>query len=278
MHTDNERRIVRFEEKPKKKELLDELCIPAPLLKELGQPADAELFQASMGIYIFNREVLVKALDNDCADFGKHVIPDMLGKFRVHSYIYQGYWEDIGTIRAFFDSNLQLTDPVPAFNFFDTATPIYTHARFLPGSKINGATIKQAIVSDGCIIDDAHIERAVIGIRSYIKGGTTIRESIVMGADFYDVDQACPRRSGAGHRKELRDRPRDHRQKRPHRRRLRDHARRQAGQFRRSEFLRSRRDRGRAQGREHRRRDVDLRAAGSGRISCCTLSGLRSAI
>ncbi len=190
MHTDAERRVVRFEEKPKDAKLLDALRIPAPLLTELGQPADADLYQASMGIYIFNREVLMKALDNDCVDFGKHVIPDMLGKFRIHSYIYQGYWEDIGTIRAFFDANLQLPDAVPAFNFFDTATPIYTHARFLPGSKINGATIKQAIISDGCIIDDAHIERAVIGIRSYIKSGTTIRQSIVMGADFYDADQA----------------------------------------------------------------------------------------
>ncbi len=190
MHTDNQRRIVRFEEKPKKPALLDELCIPPVLLKELGQPADADLYQASMGIYIFNRDVLIKALDNDYADFGKHVIPEMLTKFRVHSYIFQGYWEDIGTIRAFFEANLQLTDAVPAFNFFDTISPIYTHARFLPGSKINGATIKQAIISDGCIIDDAHIERAVIGIRSYIKSGTTVRQSIIMGADFYDADNA----------------------------------------------------------------------------------------
>jgi glucose-1-phosphate adenylyltransferase len=190
MHTDSERRIVRFEEKPKDPAVLDALRIPEPLMKELGLPADAERFQASMGIYIFNREVLNEALDNQHVDFGKDVIPEMITQYRVHSYIYQGYWEDIGTIRAFFDSNLQLTDPVPAFNFFDTASPIYTHARFLPGSKINGATIKQAIVSDGCIIDDAHIERAVIGIRSYIKNGTTIRQSVVMGADFYDVDHA----------------------------------------------------------------------------------------
>jgi len=190
MHTDADRRIVRFEEKPKDPKVLDGLRIPKALLKELEQPEDADLYQASMGIYIFNRDVLVKALDNNLVDFGKHIIPDMLTKFRVHSYIYQGYWEDIGTIRAFFDANLQLTDAVPAFNFFDTATPIYTHARFLPGSKINGATVKQAIISDGCIIDDAHIERAVIGIRSYIKSGTTIRSSVVMGADFYDVANA----------------------------------------------------------------------------------------
>jgi glucose-1-phosphate adenylyltransferase len=190
MHTDDTRRVIRFEEKPKAPELLDQLCIPPNLLKDLGRPDDADLYQASMGIYIINRDSLVKALDNTHVDFGKHVIPDMISKYRVHSYIFQGYWEDIGTIRAFFESNLQLTDAVPEFNFFDTIAPIYTHARFLPGSKINGATISRAIISDGCIIDDAHIERSVIGIRSYIKSGTTVRNSIIMGADFYDVDNA----------------------------------------------------------------------------------------
>ncbi len=188
MHTDAERKIIRFMEKPKEKEQLDAMRIPATLMKELGQPAGAELFQASMGIYIFNRETLVEALDNTYVDFGKHVIPEFIHKQRVMAYIFQGYWEDIGTIRSFFDANIMLTDQVPSFNFFDTVSPIYTHARFLPGSKLNGATIKHAIVSDGCIIDDAHIERSVIGIRSYIGGGTTIRNSIVMGADFYDVD------------------------------------------------------------------------------------------
>ena len=146
MHTDDSRRVIRFEEKPKTPELLDQLCIPPNLLKELGRPDGADLYQASMGIYIFNRDTLIKALDNTHVDF------------------------------------------VPEFNFFDTIAPIYTHARFLPGSKINGATISRAIISDGCIIDDAHIERSVIGIRSYIKSGTTVRNSIIMGADFYDVD------------------------------------------------------------------------------------------
>ena len=191
MHTNESRRIVRFEEKPKDPEVLSAMAIPPSLLKELGLPVDEELFQASMGIYIFNREVLVQALDNDLVDFGKDIIPDMLTKFRVHAYIFQGYWEDIGTIRAFFEANLQLTNPVPEFNFFDTVTPIYTHARFLPGSKINGASLRQAILADGCIIDNAHLERSVIGIRSYIKSGTTVRNSIIMGADFYDADQAA---------------------------------------------------------------------------------------
>src|SRR5687767_14565868 len=192
MHTDAQRRIIHFEEKPKLPEQLDRLRIAPALLEELGRPADAELFQASMGIYIFNRQTLVEALDNTFIDFGKHIIPEMLGTSRVMAYIFQGYWEDIGTIRSFFDANLMLTDTVPAFNFFDTDSPIYTHARFLPASKLNGANIKQAIISDGCIITDAHIERAVVGVRSYIDHGTVVRNSIIMGADFYDVAHAMP--------------------------------------------------------------------------------------
>ncbi len=190
MHTDLTRRIVRFVEKPKDPALLDELRIPAELLPSLGRPADAELYQASMGIYVFNRATLIKALDNDHVDFGKHIIPALIENSRVMAHIFQGYWEDIGTIRSFFDANLNLTDPVPEFSFFDTGSPIYTHARFLPGSKINGAMVKQAIISDGCIIDGAQIERSVIGIRSYIKSGTTIKNCVMMGADFYDVDHA----------------------------------------------------------------------------------------
>jgi len=190
MHTDSARRITKFVEKPKDPAVLDSLRIPGDLLTQMGHSADEELFQASMGIYVFNREALEKALDNDIVDFGKHVIPMSIEKENVQSYIFEGYWEDIGTIRAFFEANLALTNPVPPFSFFDTARPVYTHARFLPASKINGATIKQAVISDGCIISDAHIERAVIGIRSFINSGTTIRHSIVMGADFYETDLA----------------------------------------------------------------------------------------
>jgi glucose-1-phosphate adenylyltransferase len=191
MHTDATRRITRFVEKPKEAALLDELRMPESLLQALGKTPDTELYQASMGIYVFNRETLIDALDNAHVDFGKHIIPAVIHKARVQAHIFEGYWEDIGTIRSFFEANLMLTDTVPTFNFFDTTDPIYTHARFLPASKINGAKIKQAIISDGCIIADSDIERAVIGIRSYIKEGTTIRNSIIMGADFYDVDKAA---------------------------------------------------------------------------------------
>jgi glucose-1-phosphate adenylyltransferase len=194
MHTDPARKIIRFVEKPKDPALLDDLRIPAELLKELGHAADADLYQASMGIYVFSRESLIAALENAHMDFGKHVIPEALHKFKVHAFIYQGYWEDIGTIRSFFEANLALTDLLPPFSFFDMTAPIYTHMRFLPGSKMNGATVRQAIVSDGCIITDAHIERAVIGVRCVIKSGATIKNSVVMGADYFE--ETRPARAG----------------------------------------------------------------------------------
>jgi len=186
MHSDADRRIVRFEEKPKVPKLLDELKIPPQLLKTLDLPADSDLFQGSMGIYVFNRDVLIKCLAGDQDDFGKHIIPGALNQYKVMVYIFKGYWEDIGTIRAFFEANLALTDTLPPYNFFDRLAPIYTHPRFLPASKINAATLRHAIIADGCIISDAHIDRAIIGVRSIIESGATIRNSVIMGADFYE--------------------------------------------------------------------------------------------
>src|SRR3984893_6759931 len=189
MHSDASRRIFRFEEKPKDPKHLDELRIPPELLTELGQPAGAELYQGSMGIYVFNRQILVDALAHNYADFGKHVIPASLQKKKVFAYIFQGYWEDIGTVRAFFEANLALTDTLPPYNFFDHLNPIYTYPRFLPASKINGAQVRSAIIADGCIITDANIERAIIGIRSVIESGSSIRNSVLMGADFYQGER-----------------------------------------------------------------------------------------
>jgi glucose-1-phosphate adenylyltransferase len=185
MQSDAKRRIYRFEEKPKDPKLLDELRIPSDLLTELGRPADTELYQGSMGIYVFNRQVLIDALNNNHDDFGKHIIPASLQKYNVFAYIFQGYWEDIGTVRAFFEANLALTDTVPTYNFFDHLNPIYTYPRFLPASKVNGAQVRSAIIADGCIISNANIERAIIGIRSVIESGSSIRNSVLMGADFY---------------------------------------------------------------------------------------------
>ena len=182
-------RITRFIEKPKDEPNLSEFKMSPELLAAVGFDREAELFQASMGIYIFNRDVLVSCLDNQLVDFGKHVIPQSIQDRNVNAFIFKGYWEDIGTIRAFYEANLDLTNIVPEYSFFDAEWPVYTHPRFLPGSKINGATLRQAIISDGCIITDAHIERSVLGIRSIIQSGATIRNSIIMGADHFEQDR-----------------------------------------------------------------------------------------
>jgi glucose-1-phosphate adenylyltransferase len=194
MQSDAHRRVTKFVEKPKDEAVLNEFKMGPELLASIDAAADAELFQASMGIYVFNRDVLVECLNNNLADFGKHVIPESIERRQVSGYIFNGYWEDIGTIRAFYEANLDLTELLPQYSFFEASSPIFTHPRFLPGSKINGATLRQAIIADGCIISDAHIERSVIGVRSIIESGATIRNSIVMGADYYETDPPTDRR------------------------------------------------------------------------------------
>jgi glucose-1-phosphate adenylyltransferase len=189
MQSGVDRRIVRFVEKPTDEAVLGELKISRELLAAIASNPDEELFQASMGIYVFNRDVLIECLNNDLVDFGKHVIPQSIKERHVSAYIFKGYWEDVGSIRAFYEANLDLTDLAPEYSFFDTDLPIYTHPRFLPGSKINGATLRQAIIADGCIISNAHLERCVIGVRSIIESGATIRNSIVMGADYFEQDR-----------------------------------------------------------------------------------------
>jgi glucose-1-phosphate adenylyltransferase len=188
MVSGEDRRITRFVEKPKEAAALEELKMSGELLAGIHRQRDEELFQASMGIYVFNRDVLIECLENDLVDFGKHVIPAAIEQRNVGAFIFDGYWEDIGTIRAFYEANLDLTDIVPEYSFFDSAAPVYTHPRFLPGSKINGAALRQSIISDGCIISDAHLDRCVVGIRSIIQTGATIRNSVVMGADYYEPD------------------------------------------------------------------------------------------
>jgi glucose-1-phosphate adenylyltransferase len=189
MQSGVDRRITRFVEKPTDQAVLQEMKMSRELLGAIGSKEDGELFQASMGIYVFNRDVLIQSLQNDLVDFGKHIIPQSIKDRHVSAFIFEGYWEDIGTIRAFYEANLDLTDVVPEYSFFEPESPIYTHPRFLPGSKINGATLRQAIISDGCIISDAHLERCVVGIRSVIQSGATIRNSIVMGADYFELEQ-----------------------------------------------------------------------------------------
>ena len=158
-------------------------------------------------------------------DFGKHIIPRLIETRRVYAFQHEGYWEDIGTIRAFFEANLDLCEPVPHFNFYDASAPIFTHARYLPATKIIKSQIERSIIADGCIINDAHIEHSVIGVRSRIQAGATIRDALVMGADYYDSPDRLPLPGAPDHGDRARDMDRaDHRgQERPDRRRRSDH-------------------------------------------------------
>jgi len=198
MQIDGQERITRFVEKPQDDPLIDSLRMDGATRANLGLPGGDDLLLASMGIYVFNRDVLDQSLAGKLVDFGKHIIPGLISTGRVYSYVYQGYWEDIGTIKAFFDANLDLVNEIPKFNFFDTQSPIYTHARYLPASKIVRGHIEKAVISDGCIIVDARIEHSLIGIRSRIEAGVIIKDSIVMGLDDYETAEEAQAKMARG--------------------------------------------------------------------------------
>ncbi len=193
MQIDAERRIIRYFEKPKEPELLDSLRLDRGSYGSLGIQDDRDLLLASMGIYLFNRDALFGILDNDLADFGKHIIPLAIQKQRVRAYAFQGYWEDIGTIRTFFEANLDLTAELPRFNFFEMSAPIYTRPRFLPASKINGAAIDHAIIADGCILNHCTIANSVVGLRCLVDAGSHITRTVIMGADYFESLESVQR-------------------------------------------------------------------------------------
>ena len=188
MQHDQQGRISRFVEKPGTPELLDSLKLPAEQLAKQELEPGSDHYLASMGIYLFNRQTLIELLENEMSDFGKHIIPRSIGTHRVYSFVYQGYWEDIGTIRAFFEANLDMTSTMPQFDFFQMETPVYTRPRFLPASKINGAAIDQAIISDGCIIDRSRISQSLIGVRCLIAPGCRVHRSILLGSNNYETE------------------------------------------------------------------------------------------
>ncbi|MCD6577445.1 MAG: glucose-1-phosphate adenylyltransferase [Anaerolineaceae bacterium] len=173
----SDERILRFAEKPK-----DEL-----LLKQMVSQRDSEWpFFGSMGIYLFNTDVLVELLEkNDKDDFGRHIIPQAVEEKQVYGYQYGGYWADIGTIRAFYEVNLEIASRNPPFSLIDEGWPIYTHPRFLPGSLIEESKMKDTLIAEGCWIQKAEITSSIIGLRSQIRSGAKIKRSILMGADYY---------------------------------------------------------------------------------------------
>ncbi len=190
MQIDAERRITRFVEKPSDPAVQDSLRLDPAWYPKLGIKGNGELFLASMGIYVFNREAIRGLLDNTLTDFGRDIIPQAIQSLRVFSYVFQGYWEDIGTIRAFFEANLDVTNELPRFNFFDMAAPIFSRPRFLPASKINSAQIDHAVISDGCILNRAAITHSIVGLRSVVGPGTVLNRSILLGCDYYESHES----------------------------------------------------------------------------------------
>jgi glucose-1-phosphate adenylyltransferase len=183
MHVDQNKKIIEFAEKPGDTPRLDELR--APMYKE-------ECYLASMGIYIFNTQVLSELLcGNDHLDFGKNIIPAAIQERNVYSHIFEGYWKDIGTIGMFHEANLALTDLVPGFTFYDTAAPIYTHMRYLPPSKINCCDLNRCLLAEGCIISGHRILHSVVGLRAVIGEGSVIEHSVIMGSDFFEHEKTA---------------------------------------------------------------------------------------
>jgi glucose-1-phosphate adenylyltransferase len=177
--------ITGFEEKPNA-ERLAAMGSSAPKGSGAGGISGDKPFVASMGIYVFSREVLLETLEQPGIDFGKEIIPKSLSQYRVHPYIYRGHWADVGTIDAFYDANIQLTQRGAPFNFFHPRWPIYTHPRFLPGTRTHGCRIDASILAEGSYLDSCEIRESVIGIRTHVHPGSTISRSVLLGADYYE--------------------------------------------------------------------------------------------
>ena len=189
LKADSENIIQEFIEKPAPELLPDWTSEVSAEMQREGK-----IYLASMGIYIFNRNLLVELMkDQGTKDFGKEIIPQAIKTHKVLSYQYEGYWTDIGNIESFYEANLGLTDDIPMFNLFDNSNPVYTRPRLLPPSKISGTTLEKTVISDGCIIHASRIEHSVIGIRARIGKGSTIVNSYIMGNDYYqnlgEIDQ-----------------------------------------------------------------------------------------
>ncbi len=189
LKVDDQGRITDFFEKPKDEKVIDSLSLAASAFDRRGIKAKGRTLLASMGIYTFNLDVLNDVLkETNKSDFGKDIIPEIIKNRRVFAYFFDGYWEDIGTIKSFYEANLNLASPAPSFDLFNEKAPIYSNPLSLPGSVINDCRITQSIISDGCVIHEAEIKNSVIGIRSIIGRNTLIRDSIIMGADYYESE------------------------------------------------------------------------------------------
>jgi glucose-1-phosphate adenylyltransferase len=193
MKTESDGTIPSFIEKPSKDQLSDWVSEVPDEVKAQGRH-----YLASMGIYIFSRKAMLELFENnkEAKDFGKEIIPTALSQYKVVSYLYDGYWTDIGTIKSFFEANIELTTELPKFDLYNENKQIFTRARLLPASKISGTTLERTIVAEGSIVEASRIERSVVGIRSRIGKGTTIANSIIMGNDYFQSFSELSRTNG----------------------------------------------------------------------------------
>jgi glucose-1-phosphate adenylyltransferase len=199
LKTDESGRIVEFKEKPKGDDLFSMQVDTTKLGLDVND-AQRRPYLASMGIYVFKYERLERLLaeDQEHMDFGKHVIPAAIKSGHVQAFMFDGYWEDIGTIGAFYRANLDLTSKIPKFNLFDAEAPVFTRARYLPPSKIEETEINDSIIGDGCIINGAKVNNSVVGLRSRISKGVQMDASYMMGADYYQTFEEMRSDAGKG--------------------------------------------------------------------------------
>ncbi len=192
-------RITEFSEKPKDPAAIERMRVDESVFAQFDTPSNGRTHLASMGVYVFSQSVLRELLAHtDSQDFGKEVIPHAIGERKVCGHFFDGYWEDIGTIRSFFDAHMDLTRPLPKFDFYDEDRPIFTHPRFLPGSKILASDVENAILCEGSIVNRSRIRDAIIGIRSRIGENSRLERAVIMGADLYESKENLARNRDRG--------------------------------------------------------------------------------
>jgi glucose-1-phosphate adenylyltransferase len=188
---DRSEQIIAFEEKPKP-DRLAQIGQSIPANASFATHTPDKPFVASMGVYVFSRNVLLEMLDcTSATDFGREVIPRALDRYRVNSYLFQGYWADVGTIDSFYAANIMLTKTDALFTLDDPRRPIYTQPHFLPSARLADCVAREAIIAEGCSLERCTVEQSIVGIRTNIRAGTKIRRSVLLGADFYETDHAA---------------------------------------------------------------------------------------
>jgi glucose-1-phosphate adenylyltransferase len=187
LQADESYRITKFIEKPPGSQDISALAIPKQIRAQQELDEVGDLYLASMGIYVFSAGVLKTALNNTFTDFGSEIIPALIEKMKISTYIFDGYWEDIGTIKSFYEANINLASINPSFNLYEENAPLFTHRRDLPPSKINYSTISQSLAAEGSIITNANIANSIVGIRTIIESGASLDGVVCMGADFYET-------------------------------------------------------------------------------------------